>query len=117
VNALPFNRPDDGLDSPAVVMRRLSEIERDLAERQNTFERSARGWYDAQREIKRQHAIALLSSDQKSITEKKAEADIAVSACEGVEYEAEYESMKAVIRVLETRSMVLMAVLKAQGRS
>jgi hypothetical protein len=104
------------LDSPALVMRKLAEVEADLAERQNSFETSTGNWYTAQREIKRAHAIALLSSDEKSVTEKKAHADIAATACEGSLYEAEYEALKAVIRVLEQRSMILMALLKSQGR-
>lgn len=103
------------LDSPAVVMHRLSDIERDLAERQNSYERAAGNWYTAQRDIKRAHALALLSSQKPSVTAQKAEADLAALACDGVEYEAEYEALKAVIRVLETRATVLMSVLKAQG--
>lgn len=105
------------LDSPAVVLQRLSEIERDLAERQNSYERSAGNWYAAQREIKRLHAIALLSSQKPSVTAQKAEADIAAVAAPGAEYEAEYEALKAVIRVLEQRAMILMSILKSQGRA
>lgn len=105
------------LDSPAVVMTRLFAIENDLAERQNPYERAAGNWYTAQREIKRAHAIALLSSTKSSVTAQRAEADLAALACDGVEYEAEYEACKAVIRVLETRATVLQSILKAQGRS
>jgi len=105
------------LDSPAVVMHRLTQIERDLANRQNAFEAAARGWYAAQREIKKQHAIALLSSTKGSVTEKKAEADIAASVCDGAEFEADYEAQKAVVRVLETRANVCMSILKSQGRA
>ena len=68
-------------------------------------------------EIKKAHAIALLSSTKASVTEKKADADIAAYAAEGAEHEAEYEALKAVIRVLETRASICMSVLKAQGRS
>ncbi len=105
------------LDSPALVMSRLTQIENALAERQNSYERAAGNWYTAQREIRRQHAIALLGSSQASVTAKKAEADLAALACDGVEFEAEYESLKAVIRVLEMRSMICMAILKSQGRA
>jgi hypothetical protein len=109
--------PEIEMDSPAVVMHRLSSIERDLAERQNSYERAAGNWYAAQREIKKAHAIALLSSQKPSVTAQKAEADLASLACDGVEYEAEYESLKAVIRVLETRAMICTSILKAHGRS
>ena len=107
----------EALDSPAVVMARLSEIERDLAERQNQYEAAAGDWYAAQREIRKAHATALLSSTKASVTEKKAEADIAAALCDGSEHEAVYESLKAVIRVLEMRSMIAMAILKSHGRS
>jgi len=109
--------PEIEMDTPAVVMHRLTQIEHDLAERQNSYERAAGNWYAAQREIKKAHAIALLSSTKPSVTAQKAEADIAALASAGVEYEAEYESLKAVIRVLETRSMICMAILKSQGRA
>jgi hypothetical protein len=105
------------LDSPAVVMSRLSEIERDLANRQNGYEEAARDWYDAQRDIRKEHATALLSSTKTSVTEKKADADIAASLCDGAEHEALYEAHKAVIRVLETSANICMSILKAQGRS
>lgn len=113
MSAIPF----DAVDSPAVVMEQLTRIEHDLANRQNAYENAARDWYVAQREMKRQHAIALLGSSEKSVTEKKAEADIAAVGCDGSEHEAEYEALKAVIRVLETRATILMSVLKSQGRS
>lgn len=109
--------PEIEMDSPAVIMHRLNEIERDLAERQNPYERAAGRWYAAQRDIKKTHAIALLSSAKASVTEKKAEADIAASVCDGAESEAEYEASKAALRVLETRAMVLTSILKAQGRA
>lgn len=111
-----FADPTVDLDSPAVVQHRLSEIERDLAERQNSYERAAGDWYAAQREIRRVHATALLASSKASVTEKKAEADIAASLCDGSEHEALYEASKAVIRVLETRANICMSILKSQGR-
>lgn len=115
MSVIPFDT-HEGLDTPHVVMGRLSDIERDLATRQNLYEQAAHHWYSAQREIKRQHATALLSSDAGSVTEKKAFADLAAIAVDGAEYEAEYEALKAVIRVLETRASVLQSILRAQGR-
>jgi hypothetical protein len=109
--------PEIEMDSPAVVMHRLSGIERDLAERQNSYERSAGDWYAAQRGMKLAHARALLGSNRASVTEKKADADIAAATTQGAEHEAEYEALKAVIRVLETRAMICTSILKAQGRS
>ena len=115
MSVIPFDRTES-MDSPAVVMRRLTEIERDLAERQNSYEQAAGAWYTAQRDIKKASAIALLGSAKASVTEKKAEADLAGLACDGAEHEALYESLKAVIRVLEKRATVCMSILKAQGR-
>lgn len=108
---------DTGLDSPAVVMSRLAEIERDLALRQNPFEQVAKQWHDAQRAIRKAAATALLSSTKGSVTEKRAEAELAGLVTEGSEFEALYEASKAVIGVLEKRSMILMSILKGHGRA
>lgn len=104
------------LDNPAAVMARLADIENDLAERQNAYERAARTWYTAQREINRQRALALLTADEKSITEKKARAELAAYDVEGAAAEAEYEALKARVRMLETRATIGMSILKAQAR-
>jgi hypothetical protein len=105
------------LDSPALVMQKLTEIEADLAYRQNALETAARHWYQAKREIERVSARALLDSDKGSVTEKKADADLAAYDVEGAVYEAEYEAIKAAVRVLETRASVCQSILRAQGRS
>ena len=105
------------LDSPHLVMSTLQAIEHDLAQRQNVFESAARDWFNAQRAVKLAYARALLQSTRASITEKKADADIAALTTTGVEHEAVYEALKAAIRVLEQRSMICMAVLKSQGRA
>lgn len=107
----------EDLTAPGVVMARLAEIENDLAVRQNVYERAAGAWYTAQRAIGKAHAVALLSSERGSVTEKKAEAELAALAVEGREHEAEYEALKAAIRVLETRATIGMSILKAQGRA
>jgi hypothetical protein len=107
----------ESLDSPAVTMHRLAEIELDLALRQNPWERLTGQWVDVQRAIRKAHATALLSSDKASVTEKRAEAELAALMTDGAELEAEYESSKAVIEMLTKRSMILMSLLKTQGRS
>lgn len=104
------------LDSPHVIHGKLLEIERDLASRQNGFEQAAHQWYQAQREIKKAYARALLGSTASSVTAQKAEAELAAQVVDGAEHEALYEAMKAVIRVLEQRSMILMSLLRSQGR-
>jgi uncharacterized protein YjbK len=109
--------PDLGLDHPAGIMNRLVEIESDLAIRQNNLESSARQWYGAKRDIEKEKAQALLGSDRASVTEKKAEADLAAYDVQGAASEAEYEALKAVVRVLETRATVCQSLLKAHGRT
>lgn len=98
-------------------MRRLTEIENDLAIRQNSLESAARGWYSAKRDLEKTRAQVLLGSDRATVTEKKAEADIAAYDVEGAASEAEYEALKAVVRVLETRATVCQSLLKAHGRT
>lgn len=105
------------LDNPAAVMARLAEIEDSLARRQNAYEEAARSWYGAQREIGRRKAQKLLASDKGSVTEKKAEGDVAAYDVEGAAAEAEYEALKAAVKVLETRATIGMSILKAQGRA
>lgn len=105
------------MTDPAAVMDRLARIENDLATRQNVYEAAARGWYAVRRDVERAHAMALLGSLAGSVAEKKAEADLAGLAVEGVERQDEYEALKAVIRVLETRGTICMSILKAQGRT
>jgi hypothetical protein len=98
-------------------MARLAEIDNELAIRQNAYENAARTWFKAQREIARVKARALLTSEKASVTEKKAEGDLAAYDVEGAASEAEYEALRAVVRMLEVRSTIGMSILKAQGRS
>lgn len=98
-------------------MDRLAEIENDLAIRQNLYEDVAGKWFLAQRDIKRVWATALLGSEAGTVTEKKAEADLAAATAPGAELECEYVALKAAISVLEVRATVGMSILKAQGRS
>ena len=105
------------LTHPAAVMEVLSQIENDLAIRQNLYEAAGGRWYTAQREIVRLKARALLASDEQSVTAKKAEGDLAAYDVADAASEAEYEALKAAIRVLEIRASICMSLLKAQGRS
>lgn len=103
-------------DSPAHVMEALLAIHREIAERQNLYERVTRNWHRAERDIKKAWATALLTSTRSTVAEKKAEADIAAGLCEGAEYEIEYVAQKAVMSMLEKQIVILTSVLKAQGR-
>jgi hypothetical protein len=105
------------LADPQAVMKRLAEIENDLAIRQNLYEDVAGKWFLAQRDIKKAWATALLGSDAATVAEKRAEADLAAATCPGSELEGEFVALKAAVGVLETRATIGMSVLKAQGRS
>lgn len=98
-------------------MAELRDIEQDLAERQNAYETAARAWYTAKPEIERERVRAMLSSGASSVAEKRAAGELAALSADGVEHQAEYEALRAVVRVLETRSTICMSLLKAQGRT
>jgi len=103
--------------NPAAVISRLEQIDVELGERQNLYEDAARRWFKAQREITRVKAKALLTSPKASVTEKKAEGDLAAYDVEGADAEAEYEALKAAVRLRELRAMIGTSILKAHGRA
>lgn len=103
------------LDTPALVMRKLEEIEHDLAVRQNALESAAMAWYRAKRDRERKRAIAFLSAEG-TVAVRQAVAD-RDTALEGVQAEAEYEALRAVVRTLETRASIGQSILRAQART
>lgn len=103
------------LSSPAEVVDRLERIEQDLAARQNALEAAARAWFQAKRQREHDRAVAFLSADG-TVAERNAMADRA-TALDGREAEAEWEAIRAVVRVLDTRAMIGMGILKAQARA
>lgn len=100
---------------PAAVMARLATIEDDLALRQNLLEKAAKGWFVAKRDKEKARAVAFLSA-QGTVAERAAKAD-EQTALDGKNEEAEWEALKAVVRVLETRASIGQSILRAQGRS
>lgn len=104
------------LSAPQLVMARLEAIEQDLAARQAALEAAARAWFMAKRQREHDRAVAFLSADGATVAERNALADQA-TALDGREAEAEWEALRAVVRVLDTRAMIGMGVLKAQGRA
>lgn len=105
------------MNSPAEVQARLNAIDADLALRQNVYEAAALAWYRVLRDREYAHAVAFLkASDEGSVTAQKARATVETGLM-GKEEEALYESMKAVMRTLETRATIGMAILKSQGRA
>jgi hypothetical protein len=95
-------------------LRRLEEIEADLAERQNDIEDAALQWFRAKRDREKSWAEAFIEATG-TVPERKAKADLAVEGI-GVEEEARYEAGKAVTRVLETRASIGQSILRSQTR-
>lgn len=102
------------LTQPSAVIARLEEIERDLALRQNLLEAAAMSFYKIKRDREHARAVAFLTAEG-TVAERNAVAD-RETALTGKQEEAEYESLKAVVRTLDTRASIGMAVLKSQGR-
>lgn len=101
------------LSDPASVMRRLAEIENDLALRQNTLEAAALAWYRAKRDKEKARAVVFLSAEG-TVAERSAIAD-RQTATDGKQEEALWESLKAVVRTLETRASIGQSLLRAQS--
>jgi hypothetical protein len=102
------------LSSPAMVQRRLEEIDCDLGERQNALEEAALEWFRSKRDREKARAESFLTAEG-TVDELNAIADRATADL-GREHEAQYESQRAVVRVLDTRAAIGMAILKSQGR-
>jgi hypothetical protein len=103
------------MDSPHAVQARLCEIENDLAIRQGALEAAARAWFIAKRDREKARAVAFLRA-QGTVAERNALAD-EQTAVDGKHAEAEWEALKAVCRVLETRASIGQSILRSQGRA
>jgi hypothetical protein len=96
-------------------MRRLEDIENDLAETQNALEDAAMDWYLVKRNRVKTHAEAFIKAEG-TVGDRTAHADLA-TADMGWEAEGRYEGLKAKARVLGDRAAIGMAILKSQGRA
>jgi hypothetical protein len=96
------------------VLERLEAIETDLSERERDLEQAALDWFKAKRDVEHDYAVAYLAADG-TVDERKSKARRVIEG-KGRDEEARYESLRAVVRVLETRANIGMALLKAQGR-
>lgn len=101
--------------TPAQIEQRLQELEQDLAARQNLYEQAAEKWYRVLRDREHRHAVEFMKATGQ-ITERKEKAK-QETALIGMVEEAEYEGLKAAIRVMEQRAMIGMALLKSAGRT
>jgi hypothetical protein len=109
------------LSHPGAVQERLAEIENEMALKQNEYELAALAHWHKRREKEKAWAEEFMAcafdGDRKrTVSEREAMAD-RVTALIGVNEEARWESMRAVMRTLEARSTIGASLLKAQGRS
>lgn len=102
--------------TPAQIQMRLQDLDEDLASRQNAYERAAEAWYRILREREYQHAMEFMRAQGATVTERR-EAAREITSLIGVNEEAVYEGLRAAIKVLDTRAMIGMALLKSAGRS
>jgi hypothetical protein len=104
------------------ITDRLEQIEADLGERQTEFSKAAEDYHRLVRDYELRHARAMQVASGGTATEKKAQATIAVAASDDDLYarflaaEGAYEGARAAVRVLETRAMIGMALLKSHAR-
>jgi hypothetical protein len=103
------------MDNPGQVIARLEEIEQDLAKRQNLLEDAAKGWFRAKRDKEHRRAVEFLKASG-TVAERNALAD-QETALDGKNEEAEWEALKAVVRVLETRASIGQSILRSQARA
>jgi hypothetical protein len=102
------------LSAPAAVQSRLEEIENDLATRQGEYETAALSWFRAKRDREKRRAQEFMKGHG-TVAERSAKAD-ELTAEIGVEDEAKYEALKAVMRTLETRASIGQSILRSQAR-
>lgn len=105
----------DTLTHAVAVMERLEAIDQDLAIRQAALESAALAWFRQKREKERARAIAFISAEG-TVAVRSAIADRDTSMI-GVAEEAEWEALRAVVRVLETRATIGQSLLRSQGRA
>jgi hypothetical protein len=108
-------------DAPGPVMDGLTAIGRDMAERSQEFENAARDRARLGRQWEKRLAIHMLKAQGSNSDMRKANALVAATEQDDLherltEAEATFEALRIVMKVLSDRSMIGMAVLRAQGR-
>ena len=109
-------------DAPQTVMGRLSEIEQDLAHRQNDFEQAADERARLIRDWEKRLAICGMRASASSADRRRAMALVAAIEQDDLyerlsDAEARYDALRVATRVLEQRATIGMSILRAQGRS
>lgn len=104
------------------IKERLEQIESDLGEKQEPYAEAAEEYYRHLPKWNLEEAKAMLQAEGSTVSEKRANAHAFLARTQNELYhdhmqkQAEYEGHRAAIRVLEARSMIGMALLKAETR-
>jgi hypothetical protein len=109
-------------DNPGLVIGRLEEIEQDLAHRMLDYESAATDYAHAKRDWEKKLAQCQIVASGPNSETRRANALLAAVASDDTYEnlklaEGAFEGTKAVVKVLETRAMIGMAILRSQGRS
>jgi hypothetical protein len=108
--------------SPAQIMERLGAIEVDLASRQNEFEQAAGDRARLIRDWERRVAIARRTAKGNDADARKAAALVMAIDQDDLyerlsEAEGQFDALRAVTRVLETRASIGQSILRGMGRA
>jgi hypothetical protein len=108
--------------SPAQIMERLGAIEVDLATRQNEFEQAAGDRARLIRDWERRVAIARRTAKGNDADARKAAALVMAIDQDDLyerlsEAEGQFDALRAVTRVLETRASIGQSILRGMGRA
>jgi hypothetical protein len=109
-----WNAP--GLEHASDLIERLEAIEQDLATKQPDLEKYSDEWTRLKRDKLKKWAEAYMASSGKEVTTRKASA-ILQSEDIGIEEEAKYVGLKAVVEVLSTRASICQTLLNSHGRA
>lgn len=110
------------MTDPGRVLHTLEAISEDLAERQNEYEQAASDRARLVRDWERRLAAHVMTAKGSDAGARKAAALGAAIAQDDLyerlmDAEGRFEGCRAVIKVLETRSMIGLGILRSQGRS
>jgi hypothetical protein len=108
-------------DSPGRVIGGLDDIANDMAERMNEYEAAASSRARLSRDWDKRMAICIRRADGSNAEVRKANALVHAIEMDDLydrltASEAQFEALKVVMKVLADRSMIGMAILRAQGR-
>ena len=111
-------------DAPQTVQGRLEQIEQDLAERQNDYEKAAKDRARYIRDWEKRLLIAQKTAHGPNAEVRKATAFVAaIEVDDGELYqnltdaESEYDAIRVAVKVMEDRATIGQSILKSQGRA